>query len=188
MKSNKVCQIIILLLVIVNLGTLGLFWFLKLNRVKQARPANASEFLIKELKLSDSQQKDYLRLREEHRDSMKRLEEYDKAFHKRFFDLILKQSQDPTNILFLADSIAANRKKMEMVTYDHFFRIKKMLNPEQQKMFTSIFHEVLSLVLPHPPQPPGTPPPPPGGPPPPPPGTPPPPPSGTPPPPPPSPH
>jgi len=170
MKNNKVCQIIILLLVIINLGTLGLIWFLKLNRVKQARPANASEFIIKELKLSDSQQKIYLRLREEHRESMKRLSENDKTLHNRFFDMILKESQDSARMQILADSIAANRKKMEIVTYDHFFRIKKMLDSEQQKMFTSIFHEVLRLVLPQPPQPPGTSPPPPGTPPPPPPG------------------
>jgi len=163
MKNKRLYQILILLLLILNLGTLGFIWFHKSNKDKQAGPAKASEFIIKELGLSDSQQKEYILLREEHRESMKRLSKNDKTLHNHFFDMIFKETQDSASIQFLADSIAANRKKMEIVTYDHFFRINKMLNSEQQKKFTSIFREVLRLVLPplQPPPPPGGPPPPP---------------------------
>ncbi|MCX6285066.1 MAG: Spy/CpxP family protein refolding chaperone, partial [Bacteroidetes bacterium] len=121
----------------------------------------AATFLIKELGLSDAQQVQYKELRHQHREMLDKLDEQDKELHKRFFDLLLLEKADSVSVEALADSIAANRKQMEIVTYDHFFRINKILNPEQQKKFTLIFKDVLRMVLPPLPPPPGQLPPPP---------------------------
>jgi hypothetical protein len=88
---------------------------------------------------------------------MRKLEKHDRMLHQRFFVLLLMDFPDTVRMHSLADSIAANRRQMELVTYDHFFRISKMLNPEQLTKFGVIFHEVLRMVLP-PPQPPPPPP------------------------------
>jgi len=147
MKNKRIYQICILILVLLNLGTLLFFW---VNRPenRNSRPPDVSAFLIKELGLTDNQQKEYLLLRDEHRASMKGLSEHDKQLHNLFFDLVLKEPADSPGIVALADSIVANRKKMELVTYDHFYRINKMLNPDQQQKFTSIFHEVIRMIVP----------------------------------------
>jgi hypothetical protein len=157
MKRTTVYQIIIILLILINVGSLTYFWFHSPGREKRMRPLSAPGFLIRELKLSGPQKNEYFILRNNHREMMRKLEKHDRMLHQRFFDLLLMDFPDTVRMHSLADSIAANRRQMELVTYDHFFRISKMLNPEQLTKFGVIFHEVLRMVLP-PPQPPPPPP------------------------------
>ena len=165
MKNVRLYQILVILLVILNLATLAFMWFNRPGRERPVGQQGPASFLIRELNLSGSQQKEYMSLRREHREMLKKLSERDQGLHKRFFDLFLLDSPDTINMEALADSIAANRKKMEVITYDHFYRVSKMLDPEQQKKFTIIFQDVLKMVLPPPPPPPNdAPPPPPPGP------------------------
>jgi hypothetical protein len=50
---------------------------------------------------------------------------------------------------------------MEIMTYDHFYRITMILNPEQKKKFALIFQDIMKMVLPQLVPPPNPPPPPP---------------------------
>ncbi len=162
MKNAGLYKIIIIILVVLNLCTLAFMWFNRPGRERTEQNAGAAAtFLIKELGLSDAQQVQYQELRHQHREMLDKLDAHDRELHKRFFDLLLLEKADSVSMEALADSIAANRKQMEIVTYDHFFRINKILNPEQQKKFTLIFQDVMQMVLPPPPPPPGQLPPPP---------------------------
>ncbi len=154
MQNKRYYQIVIVILVLVNIGTLGTMWFERMNR--GAGPEAASEFLARELKLSASQQQEYTKLRQEHRDKMAILTEKDKDLHNRYFDLVLEDTQDQERILALADSITANRKLMEVITYTHFADIRKTLDRSQKQIFSGIFHEMLRVVLPPPPPPPAS--------------------------------
>jgi hypothetical protein len=170
MKRTTTYQVIIILLIVINLGSLAFIWFHYPEKEKPAYRPAAPGFLIKELNLSGPQKVEYFRLRRNHREILRNLERRDRMLHQRFFDCLLLDIPDTLRIHALADSIAANRRQMELVTYNHFLNITKMLSPEQQKRFDVIFHEVLRMVLPLPPPPPDVPPlpppppPPPGGP------------------------
>ena len=162
MKNARLYKIIIILLLALNLCTLAFMWFNRPSKERlEQHQGEAATFLIKELGLSEVQQRQYQQLRKEHRDVLDNLSERDKVLHKRFFNLLLLETPDSLNMQALADSIATNRRRMEVVTYDHFFRITKILNPEQQKKFSLIFKDVMQMVLPPPPLPPNTLPPPP---------------------------
>jgi hypothetical protein len=156
MKTTRLYQLIILVLVILNLGTLAFIWFGARPRENAARPGAAAELLIRELGLTDSQQQQYQLLRQQHRNTMARLSAVDRSLHNRFFDLLMIEPADTTRADLAADSIAANRKVMEMVTYDHFYKVMLMLTPGQKEKFRSILHEVIRLVLPPPPPRPGS--------------------------------
>jgi periplasmic protein CpxP/Spy len=158
MKNAKMYKAIIVLLVIMNLGTLAFMWFHRPGREGQVKQQAAAAVLIKELGLTDVQQKEYMQLRREHRDAIDKLSLHDKALHQRFFDLLLRDRPDSLSLVLLADSIAADRRQMEMVTYDHFSRVNNLLNPSQKEKFKIIFNDVLNIVLPPPPPPPGAPP------------------------------
>jgi Spy/CpxP family protein refolding chaperone len=162
MKNAKIYKIIIAVLVALNLCTLAFMWFNRPGREGMGRhEGEAASFLVKELGLSDSQQKEYTQLRQEHHARLEALNQHDKDLHNRFFNLASLEKHDTISMDALSDSIAATRKKMEILTYDHFYRVMMLLNPEQQKKFNLIFKDVLRMILPPPPVPPPDLPPPP---------------------------
>jgi len=162
MKNGKVYKLIIAVLVVLNLCTLAFMWFNRPGREGLGRhEGEVASFLVKELGLSAEQQKEYQQLRQEHREILNKLIEQDKVLHQHFFEMLLMEVPDTAKVQLLAKVIAMNRNQMELVTYDHFSRISKILTPDQQKKFKLIFKDVLKMVLPPPPMPPAPPPPPP---------------------------
>lgn len=159
MKNSRLYKIIIILLVALNLATLAFMWFNRPGRERPGDKAQAAAFLIRELDLNPAQQYQYQKLRQEHRAKLNVLNERDRVLHKRFFDLLSPETADSISMEAMATAIAANRKEMELVTYEHFDMIKKLLNPAQQMKFDSIFQDVLRMVLPMPSPPPPPPPP-----------------------------
>ena len=135
MKNAGIYKIAIILLVVLNLGTLIFIWFSRPGREKPGKRPDAAAFLIRELGLNEKQQNDFLLLRQEHMEKLEHLSARDRVLHKRFFDLLLLEPPDTIKARILADSIAAIRKEMEIMTYDHFYNVTKILNPGQQKKF-----------------------------------------------------
>ena len=161
MNNIRFLKIVIIVLILINLGTLGFIWFRTAKSDTSIRRSVAAGFLVKELDLSDAQRKEYFRMRRNHRKILGELQETDKSLHSRFFDQLFSETPDLKMVHDLADSIAANRKKMELLTYEHFMHVRQILTPGQQKKFEKIFDEVISIVLPPPPPPPAPLPPPP---------------------------
>jgi len=160
MNNTRILKIVIIVLILINLGTLAFMWFNRPGAGTSDRHPVAAGFLVKELELSGSQRKEYFQLRRDHRLTLNNLQEQDKALHNRFFEQLFSEAPDMKSVHDLADSIAENRRKMEMITYDHFRQVKQMLTPAQQKKFQKIFDQVIRMVLPPPPPPPSPPPPP----------------------------
>ena len=154
MNNTRFLKIVIAVLILINLGTLVFIWLTRQGDGIRERHPFAEGYLVKELNLSEPQRKEYSRIRQHHRAVLLKLQENDKALHNRFFAQLLSEFPDMNSVYGLADSIAVNRKKMEMLTYDHFDQVRKMLTPVQQKKFEEIFDEVLKMVLPPPPPPP----------------------------------
>jgi periplasmic protein CpxP/Spy len=154
MNNTRFLKIVIVVLILINLGTLAFLWFNKPGSGLSVQRPFAGGFLVKELGLSKSQRQEYFRLRRNHRLLLEQLQEKDHLLHNRFFEQLFSEVPDLKSVDDLADSIAGNRKKMEVLTYDHFMKVKQMLNPAQQKKFQEIFDEVLRMVLPPPPPPP----------------------------------
>jgi len=161
MNNNRFLKIVIIVLILINLGTLGFIWFRTAKSDTSIRRSVAAGFLVKELDLSDAQRKEYFRMRRNHRITLWKLEEADQSLHSRFFNQLFSETPDLKMVHDLADSIAANRKKMELLTYEHFMHVRQILTPGQQEKFEKIFDEVISIVLPPPPPPPAPLPPPP---------------------------
>ena len=154
MKNARLYKIIILLLVIMNIATLAFMWFNRPGRERQGDKQQTANYLIRELGLNQAQQDQYQKLRQEHRAKLNVLNERDRVLHKRFFDLLLLETADSISMEAMANAISANRKEMEILTYEHFEMITKILNPDQKKKFDKIFQDVIQMVLPPPPPPP----------------------------------
>ena len=158
MKGKGFYIVIIIILIILNLGTLSYIWLRHPGNDIHGQRRNAAEFLISELNLTSQQKGQFLRLREMHSLRMRVYQQKDRELHNRFFDQLRLLPENSLLIGQLADSMAMIRKNMEVLTFDHFRKIRQILSNEQKEKFDDIFHETLKLVLPPPPPPPPPPP------------------------------
>lgn len=159
-NRNKWLTIAFLLLVALNIATLGAFWILKDK--EQAPPAGmrngVTEFLVKELGLDSTQQQRFREMVAEHRKGMNEIRRLNRAAKDSFFDLLREPNIDDATLAKAAAAANLPDEQMEMITFRHFQQLRAICNDKQKAKFDEIIHEVLRMNAR------GNPPPPPGGP------------------------
>lgn len=149
MENPRFLKIVVILLLLLNLGTLA---FLFMGRPPGGRPNGPAKFLVEALNLDDAQQTQYARLRSAHQQAMASFKERNGTDHRAFFDLLKTGQPDSLRIQQAADSIAADQKQMELATFEHFRQLRSMCRPEQQVKFDAVIDEALRIMRPPPPR------------------------------------
>ena len=167
MKNKRFYLGVIIILVLVNLGTLAFLMFGGSLIIPGPIRGKAPDFLIRELNLTRVQMDEFGKLRHTHDERIRILQERDRKIHDRFFGALFLSPADTIAANRLADSIAFLRKEMDMLTFEHFRQLGQVLTGLQKIKFQQVFRQALDRAMP-PPVPPLPPAPPPGPPPPPP--------------------
>jgi periplasmic protein CpxP/Spy len=158
--KNKLLIWLVILLLVANAATIAMFWLNKKQHPLQPK-GSAKEFLIKELKLDTAQQAQLEVLVKEHRQAAEQIREKIKNAKESFFDL-LKQANVTDSVKQAATrNVSSYTEELDLLTLNHFQKIRILCNAEQQKKFDEIIHDITRMMA----QPPGRPGgPPPGGP------------------------
>lgn len=159
MKSKTFLMIIIVVLVLLNIGTLTFMWINKPDRHMLKIGPDPTGFLIEKLLLDNKQIAVMKQQRMLFRAEMAKLQFIDHDLHKKFFDHVLQSPSDTFEVIGIADAIAVNRMSMEMLTFRHFSELRSMLNKTQQIKFDTVLFDALKTMLPPPQSPPPPPPP-----------------------------
>ena len=160
MNSIRFYKTVIIILVILNLGTLVFLWLGRPGMQSNQSRREPSEFLIRELRLTPGQKEQFGKLRHNHLEQLQLLRNEDRKLHDSFFDALFLPVPDTLKASFLADSLIMIRKEMEMLTFRHFLELQKFLNDHQKTRFRKVFRNALDQVMPPPPPVPPPPPPP----------------------------
>ncbi len=145
-KSYKYWKIFAFILIGLNII---LIVFLLLHP-PMGRPGDGKErdkpenFIIEKLKFTEQQQADFNKLREAHHDSLGILQEEGKKLRQSFFEELKSDSVSHKNEI--AAEIAENQKQIEMLTYNHFEKVKKLCTPEQKAIFNTIIMEIIDKL------------------------------------------
>jgi protein CpxP len=128
------------LLILLNVVVVGFLWFgHHPPRPDRMGPgADRSEVIIHELKLDDTQRKQFEQLRDEHHHTMMTINDKDRHSHEALFDLIKNGKDNTVAADSLINEIAENRKQIEHATYVHLAQVRRICSPEQQKIFDDI--------------------------------------------------
>lgn len=156
-SKNKILSWLVILLVVANAATITMFW---LNKSK--RPAGPKgtpqEFLVNELKLDAKQQQQLDGLVKEHRRAAEALRGKTREAKERFFDLLKQTNVADSTKQAAAKAVSVITEELDLLTLDHFQKIRALCNPEQQKKFDDIIHQLTAMMgQPRPPGPPGGP-------------------------------
>jgi Spy/CpxP family protein refolding chaperone len=147
----------VLLLAALNICLLASIWLKQdkpLQDDKMHRPPHgerAADFLLEQLKFSEQQLTAFEKLKEEHRHAMDSLREASKEIHHLFFDNLKNEKQDTTKVNELARAIASNQTQIELATFSHFEKVRKLCDDKQKTKFDEIIQEVLRRMAGPPP-------------------------------------
>lgn len=153
-SKNKLLSWLVILLLVANAATITMFWLGKKHPPLPPK-GTPNEFLIKELKLDAKQQEQLAVLVKAHRQAAEPLRKKIKEAKDSFFDLLQQSSVTDSTRKVAAMAASAISEELDLLTLDHFQKIRALCTPEQQRKFDSIIHQVTSMMAPPQPNGPG---------------------------------
>ena len=168
--KNKLLTGLVVLLLLANAATITMFWMGKAKHPPQSK-GSPQEFLVKELQLDAKQQEQLKELVKEHRHSAELLRGKTRKAKEFFFDLLKQQNVTDSAKQTAAKAVSSITEELDLLTFNHFLKVRSLCTAEQQQKFDEIIKEVTGMIgQPRPPGGPGKgdgpqgPPPPAGGP------------------------
>lgn len=147
-SKNRFWGLAVLLLVLVNIATLVTFWILKgSNPFKQDGPRKeVVDFIVRELKLDSLQKKQFILLKEEHQQQIRTIKDSIRKAKDDLFGLLKDPNSSEESIVSASKITAALEAEIDLVTFRHFQKLRKICTPEQQKKFDEIIDRVVHSI------------------------------------------
>jgi protein CpxP len=155
MKSSRFLIVIIIVLVLVNIITLAIMWKGQNHgeeHMPPRGPKGAFDFLTKELNLDEKQMSEFKMMDEKLHKTARTIQEKNHKMHYRFFNLLKISPVDTAASARLIDSMTMCQSQMEILTFNHFRKVRAICTPEQQKKFDEVINKALEIMAPHPPR------------------------------------
>jgi len=143
--KNKLLTWLVVLLVIVNAATITMFWLGSGRPFRNGKGA-PQEFLVKELKLDTGQQVLFEVLRKKHHDSAMILRDEVKRAKESFFNLLKQSNVTDSSKFAEANKVSVITRKLDLLTLDHFQKLRAICNGEQQQKFDGIINQVIGMI------------------------------------------
>jgi len=145
-KSLKYWKSFSIILIILNVALIAFLIITPMVSPPHRGPReNPGRFIIKKLEFSSQQEAEFNKLREAHHDSVEGLQFKLRKLKKSFFDG-LKSESEFKNKDSILNKIAENQRQIDLVTFDHFEKVRKICNPKQKIIFNDIIQEVLERL------------------------------------------
>ncbi len=152
--KNKLLTWLVVVLLVANAATIAMFW---LGKRKPPPPQGApNEFLIKELKLDNKQQEQLDVLVKQHRQVAEQIRKQIRTAKDSLFDLVKNPGATDSAKQMAAAACSKLTEQLDVLTVNHFQKVRALCNAEQQKKFDGIIRDITRMMAQ--PQPPGRPP------------------------------
>ena len=146
MEKLKLYKTVILILVAINIITIGSIWFVKQNGHRPMPHERDMTFLSKELGMTGSNKDKLDAMETKHHTEKRELLEKNKNLRIHLFDLLKKDARDSLIVNSYTDSILTNQREIELMTYYHFKTVKEMCNPEQKAKLEETIAEAIRMA------------------------------------------
>jgi protein CpxP len=148
MKQERFYKFVILLLLLLNGAVIGyLLIDMKQSPGPHGRP---DDLIIVRLQLDVQQQQQFFELRDEHHSQMMEITRASAGLHGQLFTLLKKEYPDDQLKDSLLTVIQGVNIKKELITYEHFRKLRAILKPEQIPAFDSLVTEIgMRIMEPH---------------------------------------
>ena len=142
LRKNKLIGWVVLVLIIMNAVTLTMLWIGKNANNRQGKRPGAKDLLISELNLTKEQIGEVEKLRKAHFSSMNQLRGEARESRRDMHELWQTDGSED-KVSSLAKRLGEIQETMELQTFDHFSKIRELLDQGQKSKFDKIIHDVL---------------------------------------------
>ncbi len=158
LNKNRFLNIIIIILLIANLTTFGIFWSRQTQTKNEERREfprevnnkGAIDFLSYELNFTDAQRNQFEQLKTEHRKLQEPIRRKIEKTKFDFFGLVKKDTVTNEMINEAWDKVALVEKEIEVNTMNHFRLVRKICDSVQKMKFDSIIQKAIIQLRPKP--------------------------------------
>ena len=147
MNNLRFLRFSVLLLLLLNVSVLGFVWFGFAGHPRN----NTARFLERELQLTPAQKDSYTQMHRAHHEATMQGREVDKATLHELYTLLAAAPADTAanrRIDACLDSLAAHRRRVERITFEHFREVRGLCTPAQQKRFDEVIEEAMMMLKP----------------------------------------
>jgi hypothetical protein len=123
-KQTKWLIGLVTALIIINVVLVAILWLKKDSNTQLPR-GDAKDYLTKTLSLNKEQQISFDRLRKDHFERMRDLQEEMRHLKDSFFNQLSQPNSKPDSI---AKQIGEQQTKIDLETFDHFSKLRSILN------------------------------------------------------------
>lgn len=161
-KQKKFYLISLIILVLINIGTVTLLWIGKPQpphstidgkRDGRDNQEQIATLLKNEIAFSDDQIAQYLDIRER---NMTRIRQLDNQIHRtkrELFDNVLVDGSENIDLSPILDHLSELQNEKEILTYQHLLGLKNLCNEEQKDKLKSLMDKIIPRQDKNPPPP-----------------------------------
>lgn len=148
--KRRILNIAIVLLLLANIITIGLFW-LRQEHNKPPMPPNnreggAAGFLIKELNLDSAQINTYLTLKEEHGKAAHESRNAVRLMKDTLFAYLQLPNTSDSSVQQIVQSLGAKEAAANLALFAHFKKLRALCNETQKKKFDEILFKAIHMI------------------------------------------
>ncbi len=146
MKSNnKILTIAVVLLLLTNIGLVAFMMLGKGKKGGEKHQGNREPFemMVKELGMTEQQQKDYRQLKETHFKNVRPLFDSIRAAKTAFYSLIKGGEVSDSVLNAYTSGISIKQMALEKETFAHFRQVRNIFTAEQQPKYDSFLLKMM---------------------------------------------
>ena len=146
MNNVKLLKSILLVLLLVNIGTLSFLWFTKPPRNNPQESAKG--FFSKELTFSAKQEQQFDSLKTLFQSQREDLRHEVKDKYDIYFDLLQNSKVDSLTVKKAVSEIIRIKEKEELALFYHFQKVRSICDASQKQKFDKIVKEAAQMMGP----------------------------------------
>lgn len=150
-QKNKVLVWTIAVLILLNLMSIGTFWF---GFLRHSPPENAMRFhgpeemMMREIGLSEEQAQAFKKEQQNHFESVRSIMDSVRSIKRDVFALLIAHPEDSVKVAILLQRSADYLMEADRLRYQHFIALRKLCKPEQLKAFDRFLMDMVDNMPP----------------------------------------
>jgi Spy/CpxP family protein refolding chaperone len=146
--------VLVAILLLTNIATLSIYWIKKPDhdggpgRDPGNREKKMGQFMVDQMKFDATQEASYWKLRDSMIAIQKPVMDSIRSSKKRFFDLLNQPDATDSMLIAHTNQIADLQKKLDLVTFRHFQKVRSICRPDQLQKFDTVIKEIVNRMTP----------------------------------------
>jgi periplasmic protein CpxP/Spy len=143
MKTNRILTIAVVLLLLVNVAMLIFMLKGRGHHDMRNRGGEPFDMMVKELNMTEKQQADFKKLKDEHFTAIRPVFDSVKALKKSLFGLVKDENLNDSLVNKYSALISEQQAIVDKLTINHFRKVRTLFSGDQQKKFEEFVQKMM---------------------------------------------